>query len=145
MRSGGNFAHDRKWASRNFGPSMAIQSAKNECDINTIVKRFGLTGIPQNVALPPPLTDFQDTFDFQSSLDKINEGVRSFMSMSADTRARFLNDPHRFVEFCSARDDKGELVNRDEMVKFGLALPKVEPVIPPPVRVEVINPTPPAS
>lgn len=139
LRSGRNFDHDRRWATVNVGESMAIQSAKEECDINTIVKRFGITGVPANVALPPALTDFQDAFDFQSSLDRLNEATRSFMSMTADTRARFLNDPHRFVAFCSERDHNGQLVNRDEMVKYGLALPKVEPVIPPPVRVEVVN------
>lgn len=143
LYSGGNYRRARRGTVQE-GASMTIQSAKDEADINVLVRRFGVTGVISGVERPPPLTEFQDTFDFRSALDAINAARRSFMELSADTRARFLNDPARFVDFCSARDENGELVNGDEMRKMGLALPKVDPVVPPPMRVEVVNPTPPA-
>lgn len=142
LRSGGNFAHDRKWAYRSSLPSMAIQSAKDECDINVLVKRFGITGSISGVQRPPPLTEFGEIFDFQSAMDTVNAAMRSFNALDADTRYRFRNDPALFVKFCSEVNEKGELTNLAEMRKMGLAVPEVPVVVPPPVRVEVINPAP---
>jgi hypothetical protein len=39
------------------------------------------------------------------------------MALPADIRFRFLNDPGRFVDFCS------DPANRDEMSKMGLLRP----------------------
>lgn len=142
LRSGGNFAHNRKWAYRSSLPSMAIQSAKDECDINVLVKRFGITGTISGVQRPPPLSEFGEIFDFQSAMDTINAANRAFMSMDADTRYRFRNDPGLFVKFCSEVDGEGKLVNLAEMRKMGLAVPEVVPVVPEPVRVQVVNPAP---
>ena len=92
-------------------------SFAEECDINTIVRRFGITGqLPTNVRAPM-FGDFTAAMDYQSALDAVMAAQDSFMSMPADVRARFGNDPGAFVEFCS--DPK----NRDEAVKLGLALP----------------------
>lgn len=102
--------------------SRAVQSQKEEADINTIVKRFGLTGqLPQSVRVPT-YGDFGDeVFDYTSAMLAIRRADESFMAMPADVRARFQNDPQQFVEFCS--DEK----NLDEMRKLGLAVPKAEP------------------
>lgn len=98
-------------------PSLAQQHQADEADINTIVKRFGITGVlPQNVRAPQ-FIDFDEVFDYQSALEAIAAADRSFMSMPAEVRARFNNDPQAFVAFCS---DPGNL---DEMRKLGLALP----------------------
>ena len=92
-------------------------SFAEECDINTIVRRFGITGqLPTNVRAPM-FGDFTAAMDYQSALDAVMAAQDSFMSMPADVRQRFGNDPASFVEFCS--DPK----NRDEAVKLGLALP----------------------
>jgi phage internal scaffolding protein len=132
VRSGFPFNYDASKVSKDAGlkcvdRSLAQQSAADECDINTIVKRFHLTGqLPENVRVPS-YSDFEGVFDFQSAMNAIVEAERSFMKMPADTRARFLNDPQRFVAFCS--DEK----NLEEMRKLGLAVPKEEPVVPAPV------------
>lgn len=140
FRSGDNLGDDESLgAVEQIGESMADQSFKDECDINGLMKRFGITGQILGVEKPPALEEFGEIFDFRSAMDTINAANRAFMTLDAETRARFLNDPQRYVEFCSARDDKGELVNYDEMLKMGLANPKPVIVDPPPVRVEVIN------
>lgn len=119
--------------------SLAVQSQKEEADINTIVRRFGVTGMLPQVAMPPTFGDFSGIFDFMSAQNMLVAADRSFKALPADVRKRFGNDPQEFVKFCS--DDK----NLDEMRKMGLAVPKVEPVVPAPMRVEVVNPvTPPA-
>lgn len=106
-------------------PSLAVQSQKEEADINEIVRRFGLTGkLPENVRAPV-YADFDEVFDFQSAQNAIREAHNSFMAMPADVRMRFNNDPQRFVEFCSDAD------NLEEMRKLGLANPAPKADTPP--------------
>jgi len=102
------------------GESMAIQSQRDEADINTIVKNFGVTGqLPQGIRMPT-YGDFYGANDYQSALAAIAEADASFMAMPANVRERFGNDPQQFLEFCA---DYG---NIEEMRKLGLAVP--EPV-----------------
>lgn len=114
--------------------SLAIQSQKEEADINTIVRKFGVTGLaPQNVDVPS-FQAFEDVFDFRTAMDAINAANRSFMAMDAEVRARFNNDPQRFIRFCE--DEK----NVDEMKKMGLAVDRPKPEEPKPQKVEIVNP-----
>lgn len=95
---------------------MTQQSFKEECDINTLVRRFGITGLmPQNM-VPPTFQMFEDVFDFHSAMNAIAEARESFDALPAETRYKFQNDPQKFVEFCA--DPK----NVDEMVEMGLAI-----------------------
>lgn len=97
--------------------SLAKQSFADEVDINTIVRRFGLTGeLPQNVRIPQS-GDFTDVQDFHSAMNAIRMAQESFDAMPAEVRARFQNDAEKFVEFCL--DDK----NRAEAEKLGLVDP----------------------
>lgn len=112
--------------------SLAIQSAKAETDINTIVRDFGLTGqLPSNVNMPRS-GDFTGVPDFQTALNMVKSAQEEFMKLSADVRARFGNDPGQFIEFCD------NPANRDEAERLGL-MKRPDPV-PPPMRVEVVNP-----
>lgn len=123
-----------------IGESMADQSFREECDINTIVKRFGITGNVGAPIMPPALEEFGEIFDFQSAMNTLNAADRAFMSLDAEVRARFNNDPGRYVDFCSKVDRDGKLVNLEEMRKLGLALEAPPaPVIPEPIRVQVID------
>jgi len=113
--------------------SRTIQSAKDECDINVIVKRFGVTGVvPANVR-PAMYGDFLGISDYRSALDAVRLANEDFMQLSSDVRDRFHNDPQEFLEFCSKSE------NLAEMRKMGLAVPEVppvEPVITPKTTVE---------
>lgn len=77
--------------------SMTQQSQAEEADINTIVRRFGITGHLPNIPLPPLLADFDEVFDFQTAMNTANLAKQSFMQLPADVRDAFRNDPHRFV------------------------------------------------
>lgn len=97
--------------------SMTQQSQAEEADINTIVRRFKLTGqLPENVKVPV-FADSDGELTYKEALDMIRQADQSFGAMPADVRARFGNDPANFVEFCS--DEK----NIDEMRRLGLAVP----------------------
>lgn len=120
-----------------------IQSAKDEADINVMVRRFKITGVISGVSMPPALTEFAEAFDFQSAMNVIRRATESFSAMSAETRAEFNNDPARFVSFCSSKDGKGKLKNLERMREMGLAVPEKAPVASPaPLKVEVVNPAP---
>lgn len=108
-------------------PSRAQQQFKDECDINTIAKNFGITGrLPENVRMPT-FGDFTDVEDYQTALNAARWASHSFMQMPAEVRFRFENNPQKFVEFCS------NSANRDEAVKLGLVtLPPVSASVPPP-------------
>lgn len=100
-------------------PSLAIQEARDECDINTIVTRFGLTGkLPDDIRLPT-YGDFSGINDYREALHAVMQAEDAFMSLTADIRSRFHNDPAAFVDFCS--ND----ANRDELRKLGLLKPEI--------------------
>lgn len=99
------------------GPSKAIQSQKDECDINNIVRDFGVTGQLPVAVRPPTFGDFDGVDDYASALMALRAAEQSFMAMPAEVRNRFANDPQRFVEFCS------DSANLAEMRTLGLAVP----------------------
>ena len=94
--------------------SLTNQSFKDETDINTIVKRFGLTGeMPSTLAVPLS-GDFTEAMTFEESMNLIAQSNQQFMLLPADVRERFNNDPGRLIAFLE--DDN----NRDEALKLGL-------------------------
>lgn len=99
--------------------SRAIQNQKEEADINTIVKRFGLTGqLPTNKRTPQ-YGDFTGINDYQTALNAVIQADLAFSELPAHIRKRFNNNPEEFVEFC-VNDE-----NREEAEKLGL-VPKKE-------------------
>jgi len=126
LRSAYNF--DRKANSDASGlacqeASRTVQSHKEECDINTIVRRFGVTGqLPASVRAPL-FADFVEATDFQTSMNAIASAREAFDAMPAAVRDRFHNDPHEFVQFVN--DD----ANRVEAEKLGLVLPQVAELV----------------
>jgi len=111
-------------------PTMAQQQFRDECNINVIVERFGLTGqLPSNVRAPE-YGDFTSVVDFQTAMQAVRQAQESFMLFPAEVRERFGNDPQRLLEFCA------DSANLDEARKLGLVMPS-EPV--------EATPTPPVS
>lgn len=104
-------------------PTLTKQSFAEECDINTIVRRFNLTGQLPVGAWMPTYEDFDGIVDYHSLMNAKVAADQAFMKMPAEIRTRFNNDPGAFVDFCS--DDK----NRAEAEKMGLVHPRA-PVAP---------------
>jgi len=96
------------------------QQFKEECDINTIVRRFGLTGkLPDNVRVPVS-GDFTGVTDFQTAMNSVRRATEDFMALPADLRKRFGNDPQLLMEFMADPN------NREDAVKLGLVNKPVE-------------------
>lgn len=107
--------------------SKAQQHQAAEADINTIVKRFGVTGQLPQIPLPPPLEDFAEIFDFQTALNTMVAAKRSFEALPADIRAAFNNDPHQFVgtvdNMLGVQDSQQRDKNLEILRAMGLAVP----------------------
>lgn len=130
------YNYDRDQASLDSGlkcedESRAVQSGKDDADINVIVKRFGITGaLPQGVRVPS-YEDFTDSVsDYRTAVDAIRSAEQSFNAMPADVRSRFQNDPQLFLEYCANPD------NLPEMRKLGLAVAEApkEPAVAEPAK-----------
>ena len=122
------FAYDADEASDfssvEFEPdsSLTHQSFKEECDINTIMRRFAVTGeLPDNVRVPQ-YQEFDGVFDFQTAMNLVRTSQEAFEAMPATVRDRFNNDPARFMDFVNDAD------NYDEALKMGIVNPRPKPV-----------------
>lgn len=120
------FNHDTNVASDEAGLScpeedgLTQQQFAVECDINTIVTRFGLTGeLPSNVAMPVS-GDFTGISDFHSAMNIVAQANEAFMALPASVRQRFGHDPQQLMAF--VEDDN----NRDEALRLGLIERPVE-------------------
>lgn len=99
-------------------PGKTVQSHKDECDINTIARRFGLGHpVPQSVRLPF-YGDFSELDSYESALAAINDADASFFALPANIREKFNNDPAQLIHFCS------DVGNRQAAIDLGL-IPKV--------------------
>lgn len=113
------FNYDRDAASNDSGlecldPTMAQQQFREECDINTIMERFGRTGELIAPVRMPQYGDFDGVNDYHSAMNAIVEAQSAFDSLPAKIRARFGNDPAEFLDFVYNEE------NRDEAIRLGL-------------------------
>lgn len=122
--------------------TLTQQHFKDECDINIIVERFGLTGeLPQVLQLPA-YQDYEGIFDFQTAMNAVRAAEEGFMQLPAKLRARFQNQPQQLLEFLA--DDE----NRLEAEKLGLVnkpQPSPEPAPAPSAQAPATPPAVPPS
>lgn len=98
------------------------QQFAEEADINTIVKRFGLTGeLPSPVSVPMT-GDFTGATDFHTAMNLVVQADSEFMRLPAELRRRFEHDAGNLLAFLE------DPANREEAVKLGLVAPAPEVV-----------------
>lgn len=110
-------------------PSLTVQSFRDECDVNLIVKRFRnvhgrdyedvACGFPEGMFFG----DFSDVCDYQTALESVRRADESFNRLDPKVRARFDNDPGKFLDFCS--DPK----NLEDLREMGLAVKRPSEVV----------------
>ncbi|UDN67800.1 internal scaffolding protein [robinz microvirus RP_131] len=105
----------------NDEPSLTRQEFLEECDINSLMKRYDMhvTGGPGNL-LPqnPTYIDFTEIPDnLMDYMQRIDDATKSFMSLPAPIRREFDNSAYAFVDFAS------DPTNLDQMRSWGLAPP----------------------
>lgn len=81
--------------------SLVQQHFRDEVDINTIVRRFGLTAeLPAGVA-GGVFGDFTDIQDYDDAMARIRRADEGFMKLPPDVRERFDNDPAKLIVFAA--------------------------------------------
>lgn len=118
-------------------PSLTVQSFKDECDINQIMTKYEKTGVIDHLNTHQGnYGDFLGFEDYQTHLNQIAEAGIAFASIPAKIRAKFDNDPAKFLEFAQNSE------NLEEMQNLGLA-PKKAPE--PPDADPAVKTTPPKA
>lgn len=106
--------------------SLTVQSEKNNCDVNQILKKYDKTGLITHVNRSvSSYGDFSEVNEYQDSLNFVIAAREAFDELPADIRKKFNNDPGFFFEFCTNPD------NQDEMIELGLAEDTKLPVLGP--------------
>lgn len=133
MKFATGFGEDREVVSRETAMSFPVDDDGNvitmtqrhfaeECDINTIVKRFGLTGQLPVAPQMPMSGDFTGAVDFHTAMNLVVQAEQEFKKLPADLRERFQHDPGELIAFLE------DEANREEAVKLGLVAKPAEKV-----------------
>lgn len=120
--------------------TLTVQSAREDADINIIVKRMTRTGLVPNSARVPTQGDFSEQVtDYHTAMNMVRTANTEFMKLPAKIRSRFQNDPQELITYLS------DPLNLEESYKLGLRVkpPVTEPE--PPIKVEVVPPPTPST
>lgn len=95
-------------------PSLTKQEYSREADMNTIIKKYRLTG-----QLPPTKSfgtyaDVSNIGDYQSAVMKVQEAQEVFDSLPARIRSQFENNPAQLIDW--VMDPK----NKEDAITLGL-------------------------
>lgn len=113
------------------GEGRAKQSFKEECDINHIMARYQRTGVLDFAARREPQYGDCTGLEFQAGMELVAKAKAMFEELPSSLRARFENEPARFLDFVNNPR------NREEAQELGLLKPKAEeatPLPPPPAK-----------
>lgn len=92
------------------------QASRKRCDLPKLIDRYLRTGqMPQTIGKPRFYGDFTNNVNLQEQIDTVRSANAKFMSLPADLRAKFKNNPAELVKFCS------NSANLIEARKLGLA------------------------
>ena len=102
----------------NDEPSMTIQSAADETDINVMIARYQKTGsFHGSTNMPtvrPEFGDFVDVPEYQNAMNILIQAQDQFAALPAQIRDRFGNSPENYLAFLA------DSSNKEEAVKLGL-------------------------
>lgn len=107
---------------------LAVQSDAIDADINTLVKRFGLTvDSPENPGNLAFYGDFSGVVDFHTAQTALVDARNAFESLPSRVRERFVNDPRYLLQFLE------NPANAREAAEMGLLTPEAaEAILKPP-------------
>lgn len=104
----------RETATVNDEPSTVQEQFEKDCDINVMIKRFGLEKVSSIPIDPSRFGDFSDTPDLRTALEIVRDAEYQFMQLPPKVRARFRNSPAELWEFLQDEE------NVEEAVRLGI-------------------------
>lgn len=104
------------------GESRTLQSSKEECDINNIMRKFEQTGtLEHRNKFEGRYGDFIGAPEYHEACNQVLEAQQMFMELPSAVRKAYDNDPAQFL--AAVRDPE----KRGELVELGLIEDKAEP------------------
>lgn len=94
--------------------SETSQEFKDECDINTIMRRFQRTGQLPQLSIAARYGDFSEVPDYMEAYRVVIQAQEDFSGLPSTLRERFHNNPGELLAFLA------DTANRDEAIKLGL-------------------------
>lgn len=94
-------------------------SFEGSCDINMIVSKHMISGIPLPSIDEALYDQFVVSDDFTSLVDKLDNAKANFMTLPASLRAEFSNDVSLFASFLASADsdDLNQLKSRHGLIE----------------------------
>lgn len=113
-------------------PLLTKQEFLEESDINVIIARYRKTGVlPNTFGNVGSFGDFSEVTNFQDAMIKIQDAEDLFMSLPADIRYKFDNDPGKFLDFADNPENQDKLVEMKIIEKASVKeADPVEPEVP---------------
>lgn len=111
----------RVTATHTGSESLVQQHLKDEVDINTIMRRFGVT---DQLPLGPRTGiygDFTGISDYESAVERVRGAQERFMELPAEIREKFRNDPGELIAAANSMPP--------EEFEALFAAPEVPPVV----------------
>lgn len=109
------YGEKMKVTSDPVGKSRTKQSMKDECNINFILAKFQKTGVIEHRKTYEGNYGEFAAIDFHEAMNIVAEAEEMFLTIPAEIRKKFNNDPGEFLKFAT----NGE--NIVELRKLGLA------------------------
>lgn len=114
------FNYDTKKASQEAqlickDPSLAVQDAADDCDINVMIQRMGLGPMMAENPRVPAYGDFTEITDYRGAIEAVRMADAQFMELPPQLRAHFENDPQKLMIYT-------ETHGHENLVELGLDL-----------------------
>lgn len=107
-------------------PSMTKQSDAAACDINKIMAKYEKSGLLMHLNQNEPFYgDVSNVPDYQAALAVVQKSEEMFMSLPGDIRARFENDPAKYLAFVSDPANKELMGKMDMLAKAPVVEPRL--------------------
>lgn len=110
--------------------TLVQQHFKEEVDVNTIVRRYGITAGTPFGPDGGMYGDFTGITDYESAVALVRDTEARFMRLPAEARERFGNNPGQLVAFAQASSPE----------EFEAALAPPVPPVPPVAAVAAVDP-----
>lgn len=116
--------------------TMTKQAHKDECDVNVILRKFQRSGSMEHLRVHEGQYGEFAAIDFHEAMETVRQAEEMFLSIPANIRKEFQNDPGVFLEFAN------DPANLDKLRELGLAYPEAVPAVMPGIEAAPAEPAP---
>lgn len=135
------FGRPRRRVSFSTGSQTLVEQAhRDACDINRILANYRRTGMLTHVnQAKPQYGELPDQLEYQEALEVVRGASDAFMSLPAEVRDRYGNEPSRFLA-AIGNPAEADFLRAQGVLGPVLAASEVEAATPPAEKPPVASP-----